>query len=111
MTGKSSTPSECFQIYDTLLDTFNLRDGPQGKIREKIFGAKACRSDSTHKDESTGSSHKPHSHTQKFLAKIMGKASSMDSLSPRKDLTRIDEEGGMKAKNKLMSQSTSDIFR
>lgn len=36
----------------------------------------------------------------------MGKASSMESL--RKDLQRIDEEGGMvKAKTK----STSDIFR
>jgi hypothetical protein len=40
----------------------------------------------------------------------MGKASSMESLSPKKDLQRIDEEGGM-AKNKMMSQSTSDIFR
>lgn len=110
MTRNRSSSSQYFQIYDTLLDTFNLRDGPQGKIREKIFGAKACRSESKHKDESTASSQKPHSHTQKFLAKIMGKASSMDSLSPRKDLTRIDEEGGM-VKNKLMSQSTSDIFR
>lgn len=40
----------------------------------------------------------------------MGKASSMESLNLKKDLSRIDEEGGM-VKKKLMSQSTSDIFR
>lgn len=100
------------QIYTTLLETFNLQDGPQGKIRERIFGAKTCRSEEKPKDESNNKSHKPHSHTQKFLAKIMGKATSMDSLSPRKDLKTIDEGGGgMMLKNKAMSQSTSDIFR
>lgn len=95
------------QIYTTLLETFKLQDGPQGKIRERIFGAKACRADEKPKDESIVTSHKPHSHTQKFLAKIMGKASSMESLSPTK---QEPKQSGM-ARHKPMSQSTSDIFR
>lgn len=97
------------QIYTTLLETFNLQ-GSQGKIRERIFGARTCKSEErpTKNESNTATLNKPHSHTQKFLAKIMGKASSMESL--RKDLQRIDEEGGM-VKAKTMSQSTSDIFR
>lgn len=93
-----------------MLETFNLQDGPRGKIRERIFGAKTCKSIQREKDALSLSSNKPHSHTRKFLAKIMGKASSMDNLSPRTDLTRIDEEDG-KSMKKMMSQSTSDIFR
>lgn len=100
----STNTFEHFKIYTTLLETFNLQSGPQGKIRERIFGAKACRQDERSRDESSVTSHKPHSHTQKFLAKIMGKASSMESLK------RIDGDGGL-VKRKMMSQSTSDIFR
>lgn len=109
--GARSSQQIDSQIYTTLLETFNLQDGPQGKIRERIFGAKACKQEPKQpKDESSVTSNKLNSHTQKFLAKIMGKASSMDSLSPRKDLTRIDEEGGI-VKTKMMSQSTNDISR
>ncbi|CRK88694.1 CLUMA_CG002400, isoform A [Clunio marinus] len=97
------------QIYTTLLDVFDLKDGPQGKIRERIFGVKACKPEEKQKDDMNVTLNKPNSHTQKFLAKIMGKSSSMVNLNTKKDLKRIDEEGNI-SKNKMMSQSSSDIF-
>lgn len=102
------------QIYTTLLETFSLQDGPQGKIREKIFGAKTCKS---HNDRHvteivTSTTPKMHSHTQKFLAKIMGKATSMESLSQqRKEQGKIDEGGNGMIRNKVLSQSASNICR
>ena len=98
------------QIYTTLIETFNLQDGPHGKIREKIFGAKTCKSQHDRHTTSTVTP-KVHSHTQKFLAKIMGKASSMESLSQQKGGKKIDneEESGM-IRNKVLSQSASNVF-
>lgn len=97
------------QIYTTLLETFNLQDGPNGKIREKIFGAKTCKQ--KQQQSTTATTQKVNSHTQKFLAKIMGKASSMESLSHRKDGKKIygDDGDGMMIKNKILSQSASNI--
>lgn len=98
------------QIYTTLLETFNLQDGVNGKIREKIFGAKTCKSQLV---PQIMRQPKVNSHTQKFLAKIMGKASSMESLSQaRKEQKKCEEEeeSGM-GKNKILSQSANNICR
>ncbi|CAO1433297.1 unnamed protein product [Diamesa serratosioi] len=100
------------QIYSTLIETFNLHEGTTGKIREKIFGARACKpeekSSKAVKDEMN--SPKIHSHTQKFLAKIMGKSSSMDNIS--KESARVMPDNLLlKNKSLSLSQSTSNIFR
>lgn len=102
------------QIYTTLIETFQLHDGPNGKIREKIFGAKTNKIEERQKvfEEMPGTTQKIHSHTQKFLAKIMGKASSMQSLSQQNDTKGLNVNGGMmKNKSVSLSQSTSNIFR
>jgi hypothetical protein len=98
------------------VETFNLQDcKPHGKIREKIFGAKACKAE---QKQSTMTSHqhvdgivtqKAHSHTQKFLAKIMGKSTSMDSLSQQKEKSKKVDDGMIR--HKILSQSTSNICR
>lgn len=97
------------QIYTTLLETFNLQDGTHGKIREKIFGAKTCKSQ--HDKQAIAMTPKVHSHTQKFLAKIMGKATSMESLSQRKETRRNDVEASGMIRNKVFSQSANNICR
>jgi hypothetical protein len=94
------------QIYTTLIETFNLQDGPQGKIRERIFGAKTCKSQPI----LMANAPKVNSHTQKFLAKIMGKSSSMEALSQQKELKKISDGSGM-MRNKVLSQSASNICR
>lgn len=97
------------QIYTVLIETFNLQDGPQGKIRERIFGAKTCKSQPLAMATVTP---KANSHTQKFLAKIMGKSSSLEMLSQQKELKKVDGEvrSGM-LRNKVHSQSASNICR
>lgn len=92
------------QIYTTLIETFNLQDNPNGKIRERIFGARTCKAQPV-----VMNTPKVNSHTQKFLAKIMGKSSSMEALS--KDLKKIDETPSGMIRNKVLSQSANNICR
>lgn len=96
------------QIYTTLIETFNLKDNPNGKIRERIFGARTCKAQPI-VNTNTYTVAKVNSHTQKFLAKIMGKSSSMETLS--KDLKKIDEAPSGMMRNKVLSQSASNICR
>lgn len=89
------------KVYNAITDTFKLRE-EDGKIREKLFGAQ-CRKPSNVENMKT-----VQSHTHKFLAKIMGKASSLDNLSSKKDqhLPR-----GEMANSKQLSVSVNEIFR
>ncbi len=93
------------QIYTTLIDTFDLKNNQHGKIRERIFGARTCKTP----QKTLTNTPKVNSHTQKFLAKIMGKSSSMETLS--KDLKKIDETQSGMIRSKVLSQSASNICR
>lgn len=68
-------------VYNSLTETFNLKEN-EGNIRKKIFGAKALPSKPKLKiEDNEEPTPKIHSHTQKFLAKLMGKSCSVDNLS------------------------------
>jgi hypothetical protein len=99
------------QIYTTLIETFNLQDGPQGKIRERIFGAKTCKSQPVLMATTAVMTPKVNSHTQKFLAKILGKSSSMEALSQQKEATKKSSESSGMIRNKILSQSANNICR
>lgn len=93
------------QIYTTLIETFNLQDGPQGKIREKIFGSTAV----VKRQQQSIVTPKVNSHTQKFLLKILGgKSSSMETLSQQKEIKKMNSA---LIRNKVLSQSASNICR
>lgn len=71
------------QVYNCVMDAFSLRN-TQGKLRERLFGAK--RKPSISRSLSDVNKHtRIQSPANKFLAKIMGKASSLDNLSFKKD--------------------------
>lgn len=90
-------------MYTSITETFKLRED-EGKLRERLFGAK-CRKSPTVNAENTKSFQ---SHTHKFLAKIMGKSSSMDNLS-----SNNKKEGQTKtiSQGKQLSLSVNEIFR
>lgn len=90
-------------MYTSITETFKLRED-DGKLRERLFGAR-CRKAAAVNVENTKSFQ---SHTHKFLAKIMGKASSLDNLS-----SNNKKEGQNKAmsESKQLSLSVNEIFR
>uniref|UniRef100_A0A182XVG5 Uncharacterized protein n=1 Tax=Anopheles stephensi TaxID=30069 RepID=A0A182XVG5_ANOST len=114
------------QVYQSITEAFNLREGTDGKLRERLFGARCTRqpkraTSCDRKKSPYGSdSHlvptgRPiHSHTHKFLARIMGKASSVDNLSKHhgQHAQPPDVVGDLQAsKGKSLSLSSSEIFK
>ncbi|XP_053659262.1 uncharacterized protein LOC128708313 [Anopheles marshallii] len=114
------------QVYQSITEAFNLREGTDGKLRERLFGARCTRqpkraTSCDRKKSPYGSdSHlvatgRPiHSHTHKFLARIMGKASSVDNLSKHHSQNSqppdvVGDLQGSKAKS--LSLSSSEIFK
>lgn len=89
-------------MYNSITDAFKLRED-DGKLRERLFGAQ-CKKVS----QSTESTKTVQSHTHKFLARIMGKASSMDSLSSNKKDNSANED---MISGKQLSLSVNEIFR
>ncbi|XP_055588392.1 uncharacterized protein LOC129740674 [Uranotaenia lowii] len=102
------------QVYQSITEAFNLTEGGDGKLRERLFGAKCTRTRnrcSPFNSEGHLSAGKPiHSHTHKFLAKIMGKSTSVDNLNRRQpcEVVQGDLQG---SKAKSLSLSSSEIFR
>jgi hypothetical protein len=88
------------------MDAFNLRESADGKLRERLFGPKCSKDRKTIEDTDS----KPtHSHAHKFLARIMGKSTSVDNLaSNKKNGSTLSLN---MAKNKSLSLSSSEIFR
>lgn len=84
------------------MDSFKLRE-EDGKLKERLFGVQCRKSSPTTETMKT-----VQSHTHKFLAKIMGKATSMDSLSSNK--TNGNARDDMK-NAKHLSLSVNEIFR
>ncbi|XP_058812670.1 uncharacterized protein LOC131677100 isoform X1 [Topomyia yanbarensis] len=100
------------QVYQSIAESFNLAEGNDGKLRERLFGAKCARKKPRSPFNSEG--HLPagkqiHSHTHKFLARIMGKSSSVDNLSKNQLCEQGEELQGLKVKS--LSLSSSEIFR
>lgn len=81
------------------MDTFKLRED-EGKLRERLFGVK-CRKTTSNFETLKA----VQSHTHKFLAKIMGKATSLDSLNKASPNMNRDEN------TKQLSLSVNEIFR
>lgn len=90
-------------MYTSITETFKLRED-DGKLRERLFGAK-CRKSQTANTENTKSFQ---SHTHKFLAKIMGKASSLDNLSCN---NKRETHNKAMTQSKQLSLSVNEIFR
>ncbi|KAL1376898.1 hypothetical protein pipiens_004281 [Culex pipiens pipiens] len=103
------------QVYQSITEAFQLSEGGDGKLRERLFGAKCNRKSRAggspfNSEGNLPSGGKPlHSHTHKFLAKIMGKASSVGNLSKA---ACGDSCGGdlQTLKGKSLSLSSSEIF-
>lgn len=83
------------------MDSFKLRE-EDGKVRERLFGAQCRKSNQPENMKAT-----VQSHTHKFLAKIMGKSTSMDSLNSNK----IQNQPTEMANIKHLSLSANEIFR
>lgn len=90
-------------MYTSITETFKLRED-DGKLRERLFGAR-CRKSETANIENTKSFQ---SHTHKFLAKIMGKASSLDNLSSN---SKKNTHRKSMVQGKQLSLSVNEIFR
>lgn len=86
-----------------------MREDADGKLRERIFGPK-CKRPVTVTAENEIIKKPVHSHTHKFLAKIMGKATSVDNLSSRKNGDAATDFNNALNK-KSLSLSSSEIFR
>ncbi|XP_049279755.1 uncharacterized protein LOC125762062 [Anopheles funestus] len=114
------------QVYQSITEAFNLREGTDGKLRERLFGARCTRQPKRAtscdrkkspygSDSHLGSMGRPiHSHTHKFLARIMGKASSVDNLSKHHSPHTLppDVVGDLQgSKAKSLSLSSSEIFK
>ncbi|XP_059621152.1 uncharacterized protein LOC132264841 [Phlebotomus argentipes] len=92
------------QVFNSLRDAFNLHDEVDGKLREKLFGVKSVKVPFMR----TNSHQKPtQSATQKLLAKLMGKATSLDNLSSGRLLLPLTENP---VNLKTKSLSHSEIF-
>lgn len=85
------------------MDSFKLRE-EDGKLRERLFGAQCRKSHPAEHMKTT-----VQSHTHKFLAKIMGKATSMDSLSSSAKSQNVPTNEMIT--NKHLSLSANEIFR
>lgn len=95
-------------VYTSLVQTFNLEEGQEGSMREKIFGAKAIPAKAKVRiDGLEESPPKIHSHTQKFLARLMGKANSVDNLNQNINRRNMINSNGVLKH----SVSTSEISR
>lgn len=96
-------------MYNALIDTFNLReeaDETRAVRIQKIF--------KTNKKENVPDIKITHSHTNKFLAKIIGKSSSVDNLTSNKFLSPnlcMDENYFNSSHLKTKSLSTNEIFQ
>lgn len=100
------------QVFQSITEAFNLTEGNDGKLREKLFGAKCTRKNrcGALDCEVPLPAPKPiHSHTHKFLARIMGKSSSVDNLSRKQVCDMGEDLQGLKAKS--LSLSSSEIFK
>ncbi|XP_058059883.1 uncharacterized protein LOC131210625 [Anopheles bellator] len=110
------------QVFQSITEAFNLSEGSDGRLRERLFGARCSRrapppagtkrSPFNSDGQLTAVSGRPiHSHTHKFLARIMGKASSVDNLT-KPQPPPPDVVGDLQtAKGKSLSLSSSDIFK
>ncbi|KFB42626.1 AGAP002322-PA-like protein [Anopheles sinensis] len=105
------------QVYQSITEAFNLREGSDGRLRERLFGARCPRpvkKSPYNSDSHLVASGRPiHSHTHKFLARIMGKASSVDNLSKHHQQLSPDADVGdlQGSKGKSLSLSSSEIFK
>nr|XP_029722762.1 uncharacterized protein LOC109397270 [Aedes albopictus] len=97
------------QVYQSITEAFNLTEGNDGKLRERLFGAKCIRKPSFRSEGNLPAGKQIHSHTHKFLAKIMGKSSSVDNLSKKQQPIPSGELNGLKGKS--LSLSSSEIFK
>lgn len=97
------------QVYQSITEAFNLTEGNDGKLRERLFGAKCVRKPSFRSEGNLPAGKQIHSHTHKFLAKIMGKSSSVDNLSKKQQPIPSGELNGLKGKS--LSLSSSEIFK
>ncbi|XP_023309876.1 uncharacterized protein LOC108916208 [Anoplophora glabripennis] len=97
------------QVYNALIDTFNLReeaDETRAAKIQKIF--------KSNKKGNVPDIKITHSHTNKFLAKIIGKSSSVDNLTSNKFLSpniSTDENYFNSSHLKTKSLSTNEIFQ
>lgn len=92
------------QIFTSLTDAFNLPNNE--KIRERLFGGKFIRV-SDLKYINIQSLAAQRSHTQKFLARLMGRSSSLENLSTLRKSLGIADEKLLSSK----SQSQSELFQ
>uniref|UniRef100_A0AAG5CSM6 PDZ domain-containing protein n=1 Tax=Anopheles atroparvus TaxID=41427 RepID=A0AAG5CSM6_ANOAO len=105
------------QVYQSITEAFKLREGSDGRLRERLFGARCPRpvkKSPYNSDSHLVASGRPiHSHTHKFLARIMGKASSVDNLSKHHHQLSPDADVGdlQGSKGKSLSLSSSEIFK
>lgn len=96
-------------MYNALIDTFNLReeaDETRAAKIQKIF--------KSNKKPNVPDIKVTHSHTNKFLAKIIGKSSSVDNLTCNKFLSpniTTDENYFNSSHLKTKSLSTNEIFQ
>lgn len=93
------------QIFTSLTDAFNLPTNE--KLRERLFGGKFIRASDLKYINIQSLTQR--SHTQKFLARLMGRSSSLENLSTiRKSLPLGIAEEKFKSSK---SQSTTEIFQ
>lgn len=95
-------------VYNSITEAFqlNLNDG---KLREKLFGAKCKR---VRKMVPTEIDKPMKSHTHTFLAKLLGKSTSVDNIMSKKEdeKIRLTYQSTNMDKRKSISLSTSEIF-
>ncbi|XP_037028688.1 uncharacterized protein LOC119068928 [Bradysia coprophila] len=92
------------QVYTSITEAFKLRED-DGKLRERLFGVKCRKSPITTNVDNAKSFQ---SHTHKFLAKIMGKSSSLDNLSSS---NKKEVQNQPMSESKQLSLSVNEIFR
>lgn len=92
------------QIFTSLTDAFNLPNNE--KLRERLFGGKFIRASDLKYINIQSLSQR--SHTQKFLARLMGsRSSSLENLSTLRKSLAVAEDKFRSSK----SQSTTEIFQ
>lgn len=101
------------QVLNAITSSFNLSDD-DGKVRERLFGAKCMKKEKGKINEMNDV--KPiKSHTHSLLAKLMGKASSVDNLTSANKNKEVhlgvnNSTNMIKAKSLSLSLSASEIF-
>lgn len=91
------------QIFTSLTEAFNLPNNE--KLRERLFGGKFIRASDLKYINIQSLSQR--SHTQKFLARLMGRSSSLENLSTLRKSLAVAEDKFPTSK----SQSTTEIFQ